>query len=93
MNAKNTLATLNSEYTKVVNELRKESSPRKFKLVPSKEPGTTDEYYYRVTYAAYERYNNAQRAKVNHLNSVANDLYASMCRIKGMNAIKRFFIA
>lgn len=93
MNANKTLATLNREYAKVSKELREESSPRKFWLVPAKEHGTTDEYYYRVTYALYERHNKAQQTKVDRLNSVANDLYAQMCRIKEMNVIKRFFIA
>lgn len=93
MNAKNTLAKLNTEYNKVTAELKEESRPAKFWLVPAKAYGESDAHYWRVTYFQYQQHNNAQQAKVNRLNSVANDLYSQMLRIKQMNAVKRFFIA
>lgn len=93
MNAKNTLAKLNREYNKVTAEIKEESSPAKFWLVPSKAYGESDTHYWRVTYFHYQQHNNAQQAKVNRLNRVANDLYEQMIRIKQMNAVKRLFIA
>ena len=93
MNANKTLARLNKEYNKVSAQLKEESNPRKFWLVPAKAYGESDEHYWRVTYFQYQQHNNQQQAKVNRLNSIANDLTAQMCRIKYMNAVKRFFIA
>lgn len=93
MNAKKTLERLNKEYSKVSAQLKEESSPRKFLLVPAKAYGESDEHYWRVTYFRYRQHNHAQQAKVNRLNNMANDLSAQICRIKYMNAVKRLFIA
>lgn len=93
MNATKTLAKLQSEYDAVMAQLKEESQPRKFRLVPRKPAGATDEYYYSVIYMEYIKHNNAQNDKVHRLNSAAWELYNKIIRIESMNVIRRFFIA
>lgn len=92
MNAKNTLAKLESELKTLSAQLKEESSPRKFWLVPCKPAGYTDAEYWAITYKAYEQHNNAQMAKVDALNAAALAVYKRINHIKEMNVIKRIFI-
>lgn len=93
MNAKQTLNRLQTEYNKVSQELKEEAQPNKFWVIPARGYNETENHYWRVTYFKYRNHNEDQRMKVNRLNSIRDDLYKQITRIKTINIVKRFFIA